>query len=155
MSGKNPELIWERLSRLIEEVNLLYERKSYAVPSPNITFAQLRILNCIKLSPGGSVRLKEIANALQITAPAVSQIVERMVQQGMIERIQSRDDRRSVEISLSGIGRECHAHNNCFFDKLFDKLLVKVSPEKEAVFLEVLDHLILAIKNEKLRSNHL
>lgn len=49
--------------------------------------------------------VSEIGEHLGISNPAASQLVERLVQQGLLERCEAPDDRRQKQISLSRAGR--------------------------------------------------
>ena len=67
----------------------------------------------------------------------------------MVERIVSDTDRRSVSISLSKKGLEIHRYMEASFSELIGQLLRKVPVEKQTVFLEVLNALLNAVKEEK------
>ena len=49
--------------------------------------------------------VSEIAGDMDITSPAASQLVERLVQQGLVERREDPRDRRARALSLSETGR--------------------------------------------------
>jgi DNA-binding MarR family transcriptional regulator len=47
-----------------------------------------------------------LAKPLGVDAPAVTNIVQRLEQSGLVERVRDREDQRVVKVSLSGEGRE-------------------------------------------------
>lgn len=58
----------------------------------------------LRLIRRGYRTASEIAQAKQISRPAVSQAVETLVQKGLISRRQSQDDRRYVQLELTEEG---------------------------------------------------
>ncbi len=150
MAGiKEGPTVWSRLFRASEELQMLHEKQTRITTPLHATFAQLRILSYIRFSPGESVKIKEIADELEITPAAASQIVERMVQAGIVERSVVPGDRRSVRVTLSSEGRDCYAQSDKVFEKLMTKLLKDVPQEKIIIFQEVMDSLLKAISSEK------
>ncbi|MGM7667761.1 MarR family winged helix-turn-helix transcriptional regulator [Microbacterium sp. A93] len=53
----------------------------------------------------GEMRLSDLAAATNATLPRASKVVSRLQQRGLVERESSVDDRRSVQIRLTGEGR--------------------------------------------------
>jgi DNA-binding MarR family transcriptional regulator len=51
-----------------------------------------------------NLSVKELAEALKVSAPSASSMVERLVEMGFVNREPSRVDRREVRISLSAAG---------------------------------------------------
>ena len=143
------KLIWGRLFEVIESIRDLHSRKTRMKPSPQTTLAQMKVMHCILFNPEGETKVKDIARQLAITPGAVSQAVDKMVKDGMVDRIVSDTDRRSVSISLSKKGLEIHRYLEASFSELIGQLLRKVPVEKQTVFLEVLNALLDAVKEEK------
>ena len=54
---------------------------------------------------GGAIRLSELATAVAVTQPAMTQLVNRMEADGLVVRTRSDDDRRGVLVGLAGHGR--------------------------------------------------
>ena len=54
---------------------------------------------------GRPVRMGELAERVLITRPTVTRLVGRLVDQGLVERAQDAQDRRTVWVNLSGTGR--------------------------------------------------
>jgi len=68
-----------------------------------ITVEQFHILRHIRKGIGTS---SELAEAKQISRPAVSQAIEVLVQKGLVSRRRSLDDRRRVKLELTESGNE-------------------------------------------------
>ena len=54
---------------------------------------------------GRPVRMGELAERVLITRPTVTRLVGRLVDQGLVERAQDAQDRRTVWVTLSDAGR--------------------------------------------------
>ena len=55
---------------------------------------------------GGPLRMSDLADRVLITRPTVTRLVDRLVEQGLVERSQDPSDRRAVLVTLSATGRE-------------------------------------------------
>jgi DNA-binding MarR family transcriptional regulator len=69
----------------------------------DISLAQIHVVST--LHERGPMTVGAVAEALDISAPSVTGIVDRMVERGMVERVRAEDDRRTVRVSLSESGR--------------------------------------------------
>ena len=69
------------------------------------------------------ITIKEIAEKLHITSGAVSQIVDKVVHEGLVERIADANDRRSVKVTLSVQGRALHERLNRYFEQATSQLM--------------------------------
>jgi DNA-binding MarR family transcriptional regulator len=76
-----------------------------AIASENfdISFEQFSILRHIRK---GSKSISELADAKQISRPAISQAVDVLVERGLISRQQSTLDRRWVDLELTQTGND-------------------------------------------------
>lgn len=145
----NLKLVWGRLFEVMESIRDLHSRKTRQTPPQQTTIGQMRVMHCILFNPEGETNVKDLARQLSITPGAVSQAVDKMVKDGMVDRIVSDTDRRSVSISLSKKGLEIHRYMEASFSELLGQLLRKVPEEKQVVFLEVLNALLDAVREEK------
>ncbi len=68
-------------------------------PLKDISVAQYHLLSLIRQLKTASI--SQIAQALDVSAPSASAMVDRLVEKGVLLRQHSRQDRRKVEISLS------------------------------------------------------
>ena len=152
MTRAKKDNLWQKLLRVTEELQMLHEKRMEIDTFLHVTFAQMRILSYIRYSPTESVKIKEIAEDLRITPAAASQIVERIVRLGAVERTLAPEDRRSVSVTLSSEGREYWDRCDRIFDLTMKQLLRNVPKEKLDIFQEVLDHLLSAVDEEKLRT---
>ena len=132
MIQTNNELIQQAIDRFWESIPLTWNQvrghlRGIATKSFEMSVEQFRILRHIR---NGFNSVSELAEAKQISRPAISQAVELLVQQGYISRRQSLEDRRWVELELTESG---NAILTDIFDRnsqwMFEKLQA-LSPEQ-------------------------
>ncbi len=93
----------------------------------DLTLPQLSMM--LVLRDHGEMSLKEIADAMAVSPPSASAMVERLVDVGVARREHSTVDRREIRISLSAEGTEA---SNIFEQHMLQsvvKLLKKIGPE--------------------------
>ena len=89
----------------------------------DLTFAQLDVLVALARVEGESLSCSEIAERTLITKGGITGILDRLEARGLVKRIPSRDDRRSVLVRFSAKGVE-----------LFRKLYPEVTRSNRALF---------------------
>lgn len=118
----------EVLIALIEINNLLriVASKGKALDKMrHVTVNQVRIFGYILRNSNTIIRLKDLAYNLDVTPAAASQVVNRMVQEGLVVRTTDKTDRRSIMITPSKKGRD---------------LFVNIIRQDIDVLFEILNH---------------
>ena len=100
----------------------------------------LRFLDCQEQSEN-LVLIKDIEQELNITKSVASNLVKRMVQNGLVELEASPSDKRAKFVRLTDKSRSQMKPIKSFFDRIDRSLLDGISEEKLAVFEEVMDRL--------------
>jgi DNA-binding MarR family transcriptional regulator len=75
--------------------------RAEATKNSDITVEQFHILRHVRRGTGS---ISELATAKNISRPAISQAVEVLVKKGLLTRVQSTQDRRFVELTLTVAG---------------------------------------------------
>lgn len=75
--------------------------RAEATKNSDITVEQFHILRHVRRGTGS---ISELATAKNISRPAISQAVELLVKKGLLTRVQSTQDRRFVELTLTAAG---------------------------------------------------
>lgn len=70
----------------------------------DVTLPQFRTL--VVLAARGARRTQDIAEELQVNPSTGSRMVDRLVRKGLVRRVRSDDDRRTVELRLTKAGHE-------------------------------------------------
>ena len=85
--------------------------------------------------------IKDIEQELNITKSVASNLVKRMVQNGLVELEASPSDKRAKFVRLTDKSRSQVQEVKAFFDRIDSSLLEGISKEKLAIFEEVLGQL--------------
>ena len=85
--------------------------------------------------------IKDIEQELNITKSVASNLVKRMVQNGLVELEASPNDKRAKFVHLTEKSRSQMQQIKSFFDRIDRSLLDGVSEEKLAIFEEVMGQL--------------
>lgn len=88
-----------------------------------------------------AVLIKDIEQELNITKSVASNLVKRMVQNGLVELEASLSDKRAKFVHLTEKSRSQMKQVKSFFDRIDRSLLDGVSEEKLAIFEEVMAQL--------------
>lgn len=88
-----------------------------------------------------AVLIKDIEQELNITKSVASNLVKRMVQNGLVELEVSPNDKRAKYVRLTDKSRSQMQEVKAFFDRIDSSLLEGISKEKLAIFEEVLGQL--------------
>src|SRR6266508_5869871 len=104
MSEEREQIISEAIKLLFD---CLYDMQRTVMQdwqSLNMSMAQLKVL--MTLSFKGENSISKLAEALRITHPTASQLVDRLVQAGLIERVEQATDRRFTLARLTEAGEQ-------------------------------------------------
>jgi len=102
-----------------------------------ITVGQTFILFDLLDHDGSAV--KDIAERVQVDSPAVTGFVDRLIREGLVERMVDRDDRRVMKIHLTPKGRELAVTLLPVAQNLNKKIEQLVGKEEITKLLEILD----------------
>ncbi len=139
--------IWVKLINVMDIMRELHHKENLEERPPlHTTIAEAKVMHCVLFSKTNGCSVKEIAERLGVTQGAASQIIDKLVRKGPLERVPDEKDRRCVRITLSKAGLERHRRISASFEKLMNQLLEGVPSENVRIFVDVLDHLIEAKK---------
>lgn len=121
--------------------------------STGLSMPQFSIL--MQLHYKGSCGMSEISERFSVTAAAASQLVEKLVQSELIERVEDAHDRRAKHLSLSPKGVSLIEKGIQERYRWMDELAEKLTPEERAKVAEALSILTEATqKMESLNVKH-
>lgn len=94
------------------------------------------------------IRMTEVSRRLMITKPAATQAVGRLVEKGLVERVNDQNDRRAVCIRPSQLGQE-------FFEKeleirleFVDRAMERMGEKDATLLVELLNRFLNAVEEE-------
>ena len=138
MSTSNrPKTAWTMLFRVVDRLRAKSAR-NVSIPNMKITLGKIRIINYLFVREGEPPMLKEIAETFGLTSGAVSQTVDALAADGVVERIPSSVDRRSVHISLTPFGLSIRKQLESYLTDVMSGILDDVPEDKQEAFMEVL-----------------
>lgn len=70
----------------------------------DLTVPQLRTLAWLRRHPGCG--LGEVAEGVGLSAPSMSKLVDALVRRSLVSRVQGREDRRRVDLTLTAAGQD-------------------------------------------------
>jgi len=89
----------------------------------------------------GSMPMSTLAKRMDVTKQYVTAIVAQLVEEGLVERHQDRNDRRVVMVSLTQKGSEVLAERRQKVKEAFARRLSKLSDEDQVKFLSTVREL--------------
>lgn len=101
----------------------------------DLTLHQMHTLMIIESR--GQLTVKELAEAMGVSAPSASSMAERLVEVGMVSREQSQEDRREVAIKLTEEGEEAFREMERTLLNSITDLLAKLGPEYSQKWCDV------------------
>jgi DNA-binding MarR family transcriptional regulator len=110
----------------------------------DLTLPQVQVLRILHRQ-GTAVPTGKLAQCLRISAPATTQLTDRLIRKGLIERRSSEDDRRAVLVALSGAGRSLIDKFRERRNAIFGAALSQLSEAEQEQVVSSLQKLIAAL----------
>ncbi len=86
----------------------------------------------------GPQRMSALAEHAQTSQASLTGIIDRLEDHGLVERLRSDEDRRCVDVSITGAGREMLDQARAVFTGHLERTLAPLGPVERAVFLGIL-----------------
>jgi DNA-binding MarR family transcriptional regulator len=131
------------LRELRKETHTLLEEQSKKY---QLSMTQIFALDMIRQNP--KLSLRELAKKVNLSPSTTSEVVEKMVQAGLVEREQSEKNRRRIELSLSNKGLD--TLESTYSDWIDDfSILDELGDDKLQVFYETQQEMIDLLKERR------
>jgi DNA-binding MarR family transcriptional regulator len=101
-----------------------------------LSLTQLYLL--LHLYYRGPSEVMNFTELMQVSPAGASQMIERMVQQGLLQRVESPDDRRVRLVNLTSEGRKIVEESTTARRKSIDGLVTSLSQEEKVTIEKVL-----------------
>jgi DNA-binding MarR family transcriptional regulator len=102
-----------------------------------VTMPQLRVLVLASTRPG--LNNRQVAEALGVHLSNASRTCDRLVQAGLLDRRESAEDRRRVQLSLTDSGHDLLDTVMAYRRTTFRRILQQLSPNEQAALTRALD----------------
>jgi DNA-binding MarR family transcriptional regulator len=113
--------------------------RSLADAGEDVTLTQYRSL--VVLASRGPQGVAALADAVAVTPPTASRLVDRLVKKGLVRRRTDRQDRRQVRIALTETGRHLIDAVSARRRQEIATLLATVAPETQRSVVDALSQL--------------
>lgn len=161
MARPTPDKLEQILNGFAEVMSMiLLDLHQQHLAELDLTLAQAQVLRVLRRS--GSVPTGRLAAELRISAPAITQLTDRLIRKGLIERQTAEGDRRTVLVALSAKGKQLVDEFRKRRRDIFSRALRQLDEVERAEVLASLEKVIaaleqyqskLAIKSEVTASN--
>ena len=150
MTGVTPARAEEILSSFADIMSkLLIERHQQHLAELDLTLLQAQVLKALRRGP---LLTGQLAAELRISAPALTQLTDRLVRKGLIERQAAADDRRCVMVALSAKGRRLVDQFRRRRGDIFSGALSYLSEAEQAQVVRALGKVIEALERYEAES---
>jgi DNA-binding MarR family transcriptional regulator len=109
-----------------------------------LTLPQAQVLRTLRRGP---LQTGQLAAEMRISAPAVTQLTDRLIRKGLIERHAAADDRRCVIVALSAEGRQLVDRFRERRREIFDEALAELTEAERRQAFEVLEKVVKALES--------
>jgi DNA-binding MarR family transcriptional regulator len=109
-----------------------------------LTLPQAQVLRVLRRGP---LQTGQLAAEMKISAPAITQLTDRLIRKGLIERHAAVDDRRCVIVALSEEGRQLVDRFRERRREIFDEALAELSEAERRQAFEVLEKVVKALES--------
>jgi DNA-binding MarR family transcriptional regulator len=102
-----------------------------------LTYAQMHLLRVLA-EQGGELPASRLAACADLTPTSVTQMVDGLAKEELVERVRSEEDRRVVFIRLTPAGRKRYERQRAIYEERAGELLADMSAEELDQAVEVL-----------------
>jgi DNA-binding MarR family transcriptional regulator len=145
MAEIEPEKVVKILDGFGEVMSrLLVDQLQKHLSELDLTLPQIQVLRILKRE--GVVPTGKLALCLRISASATTQLTDRLIRKGLIERRPSEDDRRAVLVGLSAKGQGLVDRFRARRNAVFSAALSQLSEEDRAQVVTSLQKVIAVLE---------
>ena len=141
VSGAEAEEVLNRFAEVMSK--LLIEQHQQRLAALDLTLLQAQVLRVLRRGP---LLTGQLATELRTTAPAITQLTDRLIRKGLIERQAAVDDRRCVMVALSAKGRRLVDQFRRQRSQIFTGALAYLRDDEQAQVVEGLSKVIEALE---------
>ncbi|MCM8811516.1 MAG: MarR family transcriptional regulator [Candidatus Omnitrophica bacterium] len=118
----------------------LMRHESNVLSRGDITLPQFWALECLKRR--GSCQMNELAKGLNMTFPAATGLVNRLVKNGLVRRSRSEEDRRAVHVTITPKGRDIIDEVYKQRRKSVRKLFKPLTDSERSQYMDIVNKLV-------------
>jgi DNA-binding MarR family transcriptional regulator len=123
---------------------LMIDQYQKDIAELDLTFPQAQAMRILRRGP---LLTGQLATQLKISAPAITQLTNRLIRKGLIKRTVGSVDRRCVIVGLSIKGRQLVDHFRRHRREVFTRALVHLSKREQAEITDALVRVVAALED--------
>lgn len=130
-----------RIDQIAEEVAMLMPmiaRRILLGFFQSVSITQTQIFTIITIAEGAPIRLSELSQKLNISAPTVTGIVDRLEKMHYVRRIPDRADRRAINVDLTPKGRALAKKFKSTITSKWKELLARLPEQEQEQYAAIL-----------------
>jgi DNA-binding MarR family transcriptional regulator len=147
MVEARPEIV----DQILEQLEPLVARQRKALVEQGcfrqISSTQLHVL--YMLCGAGAMPMSRLADQLDVSLPNATGLIERMFERGVVERVRPEDDRRVVEVRITGTGRELVDEIDNIKHQEMARVIGRLTPQQQERALRTFTELRVAAEQLK------
>lgn len=125
---------------LLEAARSVQDRLEGALEKVGLTAAKYQAIDALAKA-GEPLTLSELASQLKCVRSNITQLVDRLEADGLVQRVDDPSDRRSVRAVVTPLGMKHRAAGTKAVGKLQDEVTARVAPAEREVLYRVLSAL--------------
>lgn len=104
----------------------------------SVNLTQTQLFTIMTLYEKAPIRLNELSTKLNISAPTVTGIVDRLEKSGYAKRLPDKEDRRAIKVDLTSKGMNIAKKLRTTIEGQWEEILNKLSQKDRELYLEIL-----------------
>lgn len=141
MAPAKAEMVLNNFAEFMSK--LMTEQSQQHLTELSLTLSQAHVLRILKR---GSRQTGQLAEELKISAPAMTQLTDRLLRKGLIERRSAEDDRRCVIVTLSARGAWFIEQFRERRREVFNGALSRLSNREQQEIGQALEKVLIALE---------
>lgn len=135
MKQSDITFIAQTYNKSIKLIGTLLESK---MSDPQVSFDMFMIMHFIKQAAGEPITLSSIADAQEVTKSAISRKIGTLLDLGLVEQNNDKQDRRKKYLKLTEKGFDIYEDNDRIFREMLDVVSDKFGKDD---FVKTLEHI--------------
>jgi DNA-binding MarR family transcriptional regulator len=146
MAESVPAVEVEEVLNSFSEVmsRLMIDHYQKQISELDLTLPQAQVLRVLRR---GCMPTGQLASELRISAPAITQLTDRLIRKGLIERRAAADDRRCVIVALSAQGTDLIDQFRRSRREIFNRAISDLSETDRELVIKVLGRVVKALES--------
>lgn len=124
------QLAGATVKSFLDAADRLYDRISEALKTVGLTWPKFEVLDQLRHAPGNSLPLRVLADCQSCAASNMTQLVDRLEREGLVQRVNDLEDRRSVWAELTTVGMDAAIKGEAQIESVRDYYRARFTEEE-------------------------